>query len=163
MKNSDLEKRFLELENRLSLLEEKLLSLNKISEIKEPHQEHNYKIEPKLYLEYDNLYIELRDLNSIDNLLNYFEALQRIGYLNKIKYAGFEEWRLPNKKELEKLMKLTKSNNLIIMPNKFQPIFWSSTEDSESPKVWVANFKHRYGNFAYKRHSYYSIAVITKN
>ena len=98
MKNSDLEKRFLELENRLSLLEEKLLSLNKISEINEPHQEHNYKIEPKLYLEYDNLYIELRDLNSIDNLLNYFEALQRIGYLNKIKYAGFEEWRLQIKK-----------------------------------------------------------------
>ena len=43
-------------------------------------------------------------------------------------------------------MELTESNNLIIMPNKFQPIFWSSTEDSESPKVWVANFKHRYGN-----------------
>ncbi len=161
------QKRISELEERVSALENIINELkNQNSQI--PHQQQTIINKIKYFVEFGEIYIELRNQIQIEDLFNFDEAINRIDNLNKIKYGNLNNWRLPFRDELQKIMNLLiieQDNNLIkefVLPNKFQPIFWSSTEEQDSPKVWIANFKHGFGNFAYKRHNYYSFAVANK-
>ncbi|MBI3353871.1 MAG: DUF1566 domain-containing protein [Nitrospirae bacterium] len=45
-----------------------------------------------------------RDANIAEKCMNWYDALKFIKQLNKQKYAGYNDWRLPTKEELQTLV-----------------------------------------------------------
>ncbi len=83
-------------------------------------------------------------------------ALQQSKNLNSLGgFAGYSDWRLPNRKELESLVEeacYSPAINLILFPNTQTSFYWSSSPNAEdSLKAWGINFNighsgsdHRY-------------------
>ena len=72
------------------------------------------------------------------------EALNYCKGLNDENYAGFDDWRLPNKNELASLLNLDKNaapySNFPDMPSEY---FWSSSTTSDSTDVaWGVDFSY---------------------
>jgi hypothetical protein len=90
-------------------------------------------------------------------VLNWQEALQRA---ESSDFAGYQDWRLPNIKELNSIVERKCYNpaiNLTIFPNtpssaKNEKIaFWTGTPSTSNSKTWVVDFKDHL-----HRHSYSS-------
>jgi len=63
---------------------------------------------------------------------------------NKIRYAGYDDWRLPKLEEAMRLMEPSKNNHLHINPvfDKLQTIIWTSTSLLANDfQLWVVDFE----------------------
>ncbi|MBT9165281.1 MAG: hypothetical protein DDT23_01296 [candidate division WS2 bacterium] len=89
------------------------------------------------------------DANIAKEPLTWFEANKFIEQLNKQKYAGYNDWRLPTKKEFESLVDFAKSLGYeedmhILLSEGFNNVstslYWSSTShshDLENDAAWL--------------------------
>jgi hypothetical protein len=89
------------------------------------------------------------------------QALNYCKSLGEDKYAGFDDWRLPNKNELASLLDLDKNSSLYSafpdMPGKY---FWSSSTSAYFlNQAWIADFSLGLMGFNLKNSSYYVLCV----
>ena len=71
------------------------------------------------------------------------QALQRVAAMNASNHKGHNDWRLPNKNELESLVDLSLNNPAIdpAFPNAPSASFWSSTVNAKNlGQAWKVNF-----------------------
>ena len=135
--------------------------LNKISELEKRISKLENQDENLFWVdEVSNLVWELQQ--NPDELLTFFQAEKYVENLNNQKYGGYSDWNIPTKLELETLFDLSQEPHLKSelsqnIPSKFRPVFWSSTK--EKNLKWVAFFNFGYGDFRYKTHRYYFMAV----
>lgn len=70
---------------------------------------------------------------------------QALSYCENLTYAGYSDWRLPNKNELTSLVNYGKYNPASDFPDMPSQYFWSSSFTTVNNKgAWYVNFK--YGN-----------------
>ena len=89
---------------------------------------------------------EVKNKTSIEKTYNFATAQKYAKVLNKIEYAGFNDWRIPTKTELETIIMKTKNNGLFIKPPLSQNskyIYWTSTK-YDTQTVWVTYFYYGY-------------------
>ena len=95
---------------------------------------------------------------------------QVVQQLNEQKYAGYSNWRLPSKEELETLVNYAKGEgyngdlNKLLNKRGFKDVqsdyYWSSTTDaSYSPDRWIISMGGGGINGGYKTGSYYVLPV----
>ncbi|MBW1980141.1 MAG: DUF1566 domain-containing protein [Deltaproteobacteria bacterium] len=70
------------------------------------------------------------------------EAQRFISYLNKIKFAGYEDWRLPNNEELSSLLLPEENKHRLYLDPIFgnQRCFWSATTRGHHTACYVDYF-----------------------
>jgi len=76
-------------------------------------------------------------------------AKEYIAEINKNKFAGFSDWRLPTLEEAMSLMESEEKNGLYIDPifDNTQPCIWTEDLYKDESRAWVVNFSrgHCYG------------------
>ena len=89
-----------------------------------------------------------RDANIAGEAMTWYNAFKFIEKLNKQKYAGYSDWRLPTIKELETLTNYAKSQGDGVYYELFnrigfrnvQPGYWSSTSSvTHTAYGWLVN------------------------
>ena len=154
----DINERILKLEKYVLSLEKRILEL-----------ENRGSNELFWFDETSGLYWELKQ--DPKSSYNFLEAENYIRNLNSNKFGGFDDWRIPIRQELETIFDLEKQEDPYIkselinnIPFGAKPIFWSSTEDKERRTLkWVAYFHYGYGDFKYRSHKYFVMAVRKNN
>ncbi len=96
-----------------------------------------------------------------DNYVKYDEAQTCIDALNSMKFAGYNDWRLPTLEELASLLESREMNGLNINPlfDRKKEWFWSSDTRISSGLAWDVNFYLGYVNQVSINNSYYVRAV----
>ncbi len=88
--------------------------------------------------------------------LNWKEALNEVKKMNEMSYLSFNDWRLPNIKELASIVKLDCAMPAIdkrVFPGTDQEDFWTSTVFEQYPgRAWYVNFKYGQDYAADKRY-----------
>ena len=78
------------------------------------------------------------------------DALKRVVTINQAGFAGFKDWRLPNRNELASIVEYTRNNPALNtarfvgfpLPGGVAPNFWTSTPYAADPtKAWSVGFK----------------------
>ena len=81
-----------------------------------------------------------KDINFSGNRYTWEEAKKYIEKLNKIKYGGFSDWRLPNKDELRSIIDYGRTNPAVdtfFFPNCQVAFYWTSVPYMmQPPFVW---------------------------
>lgn len=68
--------------------------------------------------------------------------MEALSYCESLSYAGYSDWRLPNKNELASLVNYTKISPASDFPGMPVDIFWSSTTAHNNvDRGWVTDFK----------------------
>lgn len=112
-----------------------------------------------------------RDANIASKEMTWDDAFKFVESLNQQKYAGYSDWRLPSREELETLVNVVfkekeKGNTLynlnrILNESGFKNVedswYWSSTTvASNSSHAWNVNFGNGYVSYGYsKSYDYY--------
>jgi len=82
-----------------------------------------------------------------------------LAFCSELRLAGYDDWRLPNIKELETIVDISQHNPA--MKNGFKNIgasgyYWSSSEhESNEEFAWIMNFKRGYEYNNYKTYKRY--------
>ena len=83
--------------------------------------------------------------------------------LNRMRFGGFSDWRIPEIKELASISNKGKYNPAIdtgLFPNTMSAFYWSSTSGARKPTVaWGVDFYYGGGNDYAKSSMYYVRAV----
>jgi len=86
--------------------------------------------------------------NDKDNLYTWEDSLAWISSLNESKYLGYNDWRLPNIKELQSIVDFTNYEPSIdnnFFPNTKPYVYWSSTSVNDHPEfAWAVWFDRGY-------------------
>ena len=83
---------------------------------------------------------------------------EALAYCEDLTYAGYSDWRMPNRNELVSLVNYNKYNPASDFPEMPTVFFWSSTTDVSSGNAIVFEFK-RGDVRAYAKSSYTKIYV----
>jgi len=98
---------------------------------------------------------ELKQKNNIDETYTWGEALKYAEQLNKEKYAGYDDWRVPTVIELQSLVDFTRHEPAIKEPLAYNIAsynYWSSLSSiSKDSFAWHVRF--RYGDTSHSRKS----------
>lgn len=98
-----------------------------------------------------------------DNLYTYTEAETYVEALNRIKYGGRDNWRIPNLKELASIIDFSKNLpavNTGYFPDQHPSFYWSSTVCLDDPDfVWGVMFHSGQEINHYKRIRFFLRAV----
>jgi len=105
---------------------------------------------------------EIKQINNIDETYTWDEAFKFAEQLNKEKYAGYDDWRVPTVKELQSLVDFTRSepaikkpliNNLLEGEN-----YWSSSPEvsdiADGKTSWFVDFCFGFTYYAEKSYKY---------
>lgn len=87
-----------------------------------------------------------RDANIAGFPVSWPEALAQVTLLNKDSYAGFDDWRLPNRRELRSLMSYQARKPSLPEGHPFQNVFlgwyWTSTSSAMNPAyAWYVHLE----------------------
>jgi hypothetical protein len=96
--------------------------------------------------------------NDKDNIYTWEEALDWVASLNQSNYLGYDDWRLPNVKELQSIVdySTTPAIDLGFFPNTQSDAYWaSSTLESNPTYAWVVGF-----DFGYVDYSWYTTGKL---
>ncbi|HEL5339983.1 TPA: DUF1566 domain-containing protein [Stenotrophomonas maltophilia] len=66
------------------------------------------------------------------------DAMQVTRLANQMRYRGYDDWRVPNARELETLVKIDAARpaiDSILFPNTAQEMYWTATEMPEVPTI----------------------------
>ncbi len=81
---------------------------------------------------------------------------QALSYCESLTYAGYSDWRLPDKNELASLVNYEKYNPASDFPDMPSQYFWSSsTYASNTSSAWIVSFGYGYVNGGNKTGSFY--------
>ncbi|MBO4441062.1 DUF1566 domain-containing protein [bacterium] len=82
---------------------------------------------------------------------------EALDYCKNLEYAGYSDWRLPNKNELASLVNYEKSGSpYSYFPDMPSNYFWSSsTMSNSSSKAWIGSFNYGYVNSTSKTDNRY--------
>jgi len=73
---------------------------------------------------------------------------QALSYCENLTYAGYSDWRLPNKNELAALVNYEKYNPASNFPGMLSQYFWSSSTDlTYTNNAWLVDFKNGYVSY----------------
>lgn len=98
------------------------------------------------------------------NLIDKCSTDHHIRYLNKIKLCGFNDWRLPQKNELETIIDNSRPDQIpkicdCFFSNTKPSSYWTITETPKKDKAFAVNFKDASGDYFAKYGSFYIRAV----
>jgi hypothetical protein len=83
--------------------------------------------------------------------------LQQAQTVNDSAELGYDDWRLPNIKELGSIVEIScydPAVNLDVFPETPSSDFWSSSYAADSDGAWHLNFGNGYNNNASKNNDY---------
>ena len=90
---------------------------------------------------------------------------QALEAAENLELGGHDDWRLPNRKELQAVMDYSHPGFYMdtnFFPHSSEPYYWSSTTSGFSSQAWMVSFNYYYGVYATsKTSSYYVRAVRT--
>jgi hypothetical protein len=92
---------------------------------------------------------------------NWEQALSYVHGLNTQNFAGYSDWRLPNRNELQTLVDYSRYNPTIdplLAPTTVSSVYWSSTTVANF-YAWYVDFLNGYVDYSDKSNSYYVRAV----
>jgi len=95
-----------------------------------------------------------------DGLMSWEAA---ISYCEALSLSGYDDWRLPNRKELHSIVHYSRYNPAIeisVFPDTSSSYYWSSTTSAlNTDYAWNVGFNYGYVYYYYKSNSYYARAV----
>lgn len=85
-----------------------------------------------------------------------------LSYCENLDYAGYSDWRLPNKNELLSLVNYEKSSGTYsYFPDMPGNYFWSaSTESDNTDRAWFVFFYNGTVNSYYKSYNYSDVRCV---
>lgn len=88
---------------------------------------------------------------------NWFQALY---YAENLAFAGYDDWRLPNIKELQSISEINFANpsvNPTFFPSTNSSIYWSSTtlKSPDTTKAWTVDFQFGLASYNLKNENHY--------
>lgn len=112
----------------------------------------------------------IRDGNIAGEVMNWDDAFKFIESLNKQKYAGYNDWRLPSKEDLETLVNFAKGEgytenineyfNKIGFKNVQASYYWSSTTYAYyTGDAWLVYMYYGYVGYYFKAYGSYVLPV----
>ena len=89
---------------------------------------------------------------------------EAISYCEELSLLGYEDWRLPNFKELRSIVDYTKGNpaiNTNCFPTTVSSYYWSSTTDTrQKSRAWHVYFKHGNDGWGGKSSLYFYVRAV---
>lgn len=110
----------------------------------------------------------LRDANYAEFPLTWQEALDFVHEMNQLQYLGFNDWRVPNRRELRSLVDLQSENPALPkdypFENLFQSWYWTSTSAVINPAyAWYVHMEGARMFYGGKDQSYFLWPVRGKS
>ncbi len=99
--------------------------------------------------------------------VQYFDWQSALQTAESTVFAGLNDWRLPNIKELDSLVETScysPATNLIAFPGITNELFWSSSHSAgDNTDVWIVNFLNGENSNGYAPSSNNAVRLVTTN